>query len=672
MAKKEKQPTKEDNLKATIEHINKAYGKGTVMKLGDSPIQNISVIPTGSIKLDKALGIGGYPRGRIVEIFGGESIGKSSFTLHAISNSQKSGDNVALIDIEHAFDVEYAKKLGVDTDNLFLSQPDNGEAALEVADHLIRSGSVGIVVIDSVAALTPKAELEGEMGDSVTYDTPVYIRNKNNKNVKIIPIKDLYKGGKLFDGKRYSNKYKKTKGLEILTHSGWSDLKAVFFKENRFNKSIYITSTINGFVKTTPDHSLYSNKREISPTELKKSDILDTTDSPKNNQSFGFINYDVGFLIGAWCGDGHIYCSEGVVKNNRFQYTTTDKSLCDKIFDILSYKIGISVYVKEKTFDGNRQKQYFIDTESSSLVKYLLDESYSSISKLKIVPEFVLNGADDVINGFLEGFYESDGNHHSKHYYRAYYNNSLPLLAGVQYLYELSGHKTRINFSKNRANQLSLIIDPAISELREQGTIKRIFESNIHENYIYDIETESGTFVTALGNVVLHNSKMGLHARLMSQAMRKMAANINNTNTCCIFVNQTRTNIGQMWGSPIVTTGGNALKFYSSVRLDLKRLGQVKHGEEVIGHTVRVNVVKNKLAPPFKKVDFDIIYGEGISRSSEILNLAVEQGIVKQSGSWFYYGDTKLGQGAENVRQLLKDNPDLMDEIEKKVRENLK
>jgi recombination protein RecA len=326
---KKKQTT--DPLNDAISRLNDTYGKGTVMQLGDVPIQDVPSISTGSIRLDMALGIGGYPRGRVVEAFGIESVGKSSFALHAIANVQKKGEKAVMVDAEHALDREYAKKLDVDVDKLILSQPDNGEQALEVTDHLIRSGGVGIVVVDSVAALTPKTELEGEMGES----------------------------------------------------------------------------------------------------------------------------------------------------------------------------------------------------------------------------------------------------------------------------------------------------------------------------------------------------KMGVQARLMSQAMRKLTTNVHKTNTTLMFINQLRDKIGVMFGSPSVTTGGNALKYYSSVRVEIKRIGQVKAGEEVIGHTVRANVVKNKLAPPFKKAEFDIIYGEGISRSSEIIDLGVETGVVEKSGSWFSYGDTKLGQGKEKTRSLLNDNPDLMDEIEKKIKTKL-
>ena len=318
-------------LQATIDKIEKDYGKGTIMKLGEQPKWDISVIPSGSIALDHALGIGGYPRGRIIEIYGPESSGKTTLAIHAIAQAQKGGGIAAIIDAEHAFDRSYAKNLGVDLDTLLISQPDNGEQALEIADNLIRSGAIDIIVIDSVAALTPKAEIEGEMGDS----------------------------------------------------------------------------------------------------------------------------------------------------------------------------------------------------------------------------------------------------------------------------------------------------------------------------------------------------KMGLQARLMSQALRKLTANISKTNTCCIFINQLRDKIGVMFGNPETTTGGNALKFYASVRLDVRRTTQLKDGDEALGNRTKVKVVKNKMAPPFKKAEFDIVYGEGISHSAEIADLAVEFDIIHKSGSWFSYNGEKLAQGAAAVKQLLKDNVELCDEIEAKVREAL-
>ena len=318
-------------LQATLDKIEKDFGKGTIMKLGDQPKWDVSVVPSGSIALDCALGIGGYPKGRVIEIYGPESSGKTTLAIHAIAEAQKTGGIAAIIDAEHAFDRTYAKKLGVNVDTLLISQPDNGEQALEIADSLIRSGAIDIIVIDSVAALTPKAEIEGEMGDA----------------------------------------------------------------------------------------------------------------------------------------------------------------------------------------------------------------------------------------------------------------------------------------------------------------------------------------------------KMGLQARLMSQALRKLTANISKTNTCCIFINQLREKIGVMFGNPETTTGGNALKFYATVRLDVRRTTQLKDGEDATGNRTRVKVVKNKMAPPFKKAEFDILYGEGISKVGEILDLGVEYDIIKKSGSWFSYGDSKIGQGRESVRQLLLDNPEFAEEVEAKVREAL-
>ncbi len=331
MAAKDVNPEKLKALQLTMEKLDKAYGKGAVMKLGDSPVEKVEVIPTGSITLDIALGINGYPKGRVVEIYGPESSGKTTLAIHAIAEVQKMGGIAAFIDAEHAFDQFYAQKLGVDINNLLISQPDNGEQALEIADNLIRSGAVDLVVIDSVAALTPKAEIEGEMGDS----------------------------------------------------------------------------------------------------------------------------------------------------------------------------------------------------------------------------------------------------------------------------------------------------------------------------------------------------QMGLQARLMSKALRKLTGSINKAGCCCIFINQLRDKIGVMFGNPETTTGGNALKFYSSIRIDIRRASQIKEGEEVVGNRVKVKVVKNKVAPPFRKAEFDIMYGEGISKVGEIIDLGVDLSIIKKSGSWFSYGETRLGQGRDSVKQIIKDNPELFDELEAKIKEAL-
>ncbi|MEC8802813.1 MAG: recombinase RecA [Flavobacteriales bacterium] len=319
-------------LQLTMDRLDKTYGKGTVMKLGDEVVEKIDAIPSGSLNLDLALGIGGYPKGRIVEIYGPESSGKTTLAIHAIAECQKQGGICAIVDAEHAFDKFYAENLGVDTENLLISQPDNGEQALEIADNLIRSGAIDLLVIDSVAALTPRAEIEGEMSDS----------------------------------------------------------------------------------------------------------------------------------------------------------------------------------------------------------------------------------------------------------------------------------------------------------------------------------------------------SVGLQARLMSKALRKLTGTISKTGCCCIFINQLREKIGVMFGNPETTTGGNALKFYSSVRLDIRRSTQIKDGDAVQGNRTKVKVVKNKVAPPFRRAEFDIMYGAGVSKTGEVIDLGVDQGIIKKSGSWFSYGDTKLGQGRDAVKTLLADNPELMEELENKIKEAIR
>jgi len=325
---------KEEKLKAlkvTLDRLDKSFGKGSVMRLGDEPTEKIEVIKTGSISLNRALGVGGFPKGRVIEVYGPESSGKTTLAIHAIAEAQKAGGIAAIIDAEHAFDQFYAQNLGVDIENLLISQPDNGEQALEIADNLIRSGAIDIIVIDSVAALTPKAEIEGEMGDN----------------------------------------------------------------------------------------------------------------------------------------------------------------------------------------------------------------------------------------------------------------------------------------------------------------------------------------------------QMGLQARLMSKALRKLTGTISKANTCCIFINQLREKIGVMFGNPETTTGGNALKFYSSVRIDIRRSSAIKNADKVLGNRTRVKIVKNKVAPPFQQAEFDIMYGEGISKTGEIIDLGVEMNIINKSGSWYSYGDTKLGQGRDSVKEILGDNPELFEELEQKITEEL-
>ena len=482
-------------LQAAMAKIEKDFGKGSIMKLGDEHIENIEVIPTGSIALDNALGVGGYPKGRIIEIYGPESSGKTTLAIHAIAEAQKAGGIAAFIDAEHAFDRFYAEKLGVDVDNLWISQPDNGEQALQIADQLISSAAVDIVVVDSVAALTPKKEIEGDMGDNVV-------------------------------------------GLQARLMS------------QALRK---LTSTIS-----------------------------------KTNTTCIFINQ-------------------------------------------LREKIGIMFGNPETTTGGNALKFYAsvrLDIRKASAIKDG-DDVVGNLVRVKVVK-------NKVAPPFRKAEFEiTFGEGISK------IGEIVDL--GVEHnIIQKSGSWFSYNGSKLGQGR-----DAAKALLKDNPELAEEIEGDMGDNVV------------------------GLQARLMSQALRKLTSTISKTNTTCIFINQLREKIGVMFGNPETTTGGNALKFYASVRLDIRKATAIKDGEDVVGNLVRVKVVKNKVAPPFRKAEFDIMFGEGISRAGEVFGLAVANGIIDKSGSWYSYGGSKLGQGADACKALLKDNPELLDELEAKVREAL-
>ena len=652
------------------DNINKRFGKGTFFKPKDSPIDGIDKLSTGSIKIDKALG-GGMPFGRIVEIYGPSASGKTSLTLQIMAQAQKLGHPVAFIDAEHALDLEYAARLGVDADNVYISQPDCGEDALEIVDAIVKDGQIKVIVVDSVAALVPKKELEGEMGDSVTFDTPIYVRDKKTKLLEIVPIASLYGGSKKFNGKRYVNRYLKTKSLEVLTHEGWRNLEAVFYKRNKKEKEIILTQTRNGYVKTTPDHCLFVDGKECTAGELKIGTKLDIVDSPITNDK-DYYGEDIAFLLGAWMGDGAL-CNLGKDNINKYyQYSTIYESLAKRIKTMLENSFEVTATIKKTKGVGDRADLYVVRTTSDSILQKFLKGVYCEKTGLRKVPKWILNAHRNVKEFFIEGFFQADGSHHSAIKTRKYYNNGLSVVAGVQYLLKNIGKDSYVTFSEKRYEQLTL----SETEIqKDENGVRRIINTKHVPEFIYDICTEAGTFVTALGNIVLHNSSMGLHARLMSQACRKITGSIGKANCLVIMINQVRSKIGVVYGNPEVTTGGNALKFYSSQRLEVRRKADAtlkdKNGD-LLGHIFKVKVAKNKIAPPFRTAECTLIYGEGVSRKEEIVDYAVELGILDKTGAWYAYEGAKIAQGKANLRQFLEDNPEVLTELEVKVKEKLK
>ena len=646
-----------------------------VQLISRDSIQKIKAISTGSLGLDMAIGIGGFPEGRIVEIFGPESSGKSTICLQAVASCQAAGGVASYIDAEHAFDPTYAVNLGVKLEDMLLAQPSNGEEGLSICEVLVENGKPGdLVVVDSVAALTPKAEIEGEMGDSVPGDTPVVVR-RYNKFVDIVSIASLYGGDYKFIGKRYTKRYKKLKHVEVLTANGWKNATCIVLKHNVAYKPVIVTNSLNGLAITTKDHSLFVNGQEKSPAELKLGDHLDVRTPVLGALKLKSPNYDIAWIIGYFCAEG----SKHEKTANVFSFYDTTKSHVDQCEqrireNFLAYtRCDVTKHDKVSS-DGSRRVDIFdLYVSGDETLSSFLNSCIDRKTGLKRVPSCILNGGYETKRGFLDGYKTGDGIVKRDLY--SFSTSSFLMLAGVTYIFQELGFKFHIN-SNYRAYK-----DEKRKNTNPEFSITQVKENAKHEceitkfielpppEHLYDIETEDGTFVGGAGGIVHHNSHMGLQARMMGQALRKIVAYSHNNGVTVLFVNQLRQKIGVMFGNPEVTSGGNALKFYASVRLDIRRISQNKVGEEVVSNRTRVKVIKNKVAPPFKQVEFDIRFGTGVDYRSEMIELGVQHKIIEQSGSWYSFNGDKIANGKEATIQALAANPDLDQIIYKTVRE---
>lgn len=649
--------------------VEKRFGERAIQRLGDSSSLRVDVISTQSLGIDIATGVGGIPRGRITEIYGPESSGKTLFCLHVIAEAQRQGGTCVLVDAENAFDADHARSIGVDVDNLHVSQPESGEAALEIAQTMIASGAVDVLVVDSAAALVSRAEIEGEMGDSVTGDTPVFI--KQNGILDIVPIEDLCGGKKTLSENRYQSVYRKTKGkevdrIQVLTHEGWKNLNAVIYKKNRHNKPIVVTQTHNGMAKTTPDHSLFIGGKEVKPSELSLGSLLDIFAPEVENERTPLVE-NVAWLLG-------LFCAEGSLHGRTLHISATDMCIIEKAKAIAEENLSLKTKVETRIYSGGGQQKdlYILRCSIRKDVYALFSQCYSKKSKYKKIPNLILNANQSIKRAFLGGFNEGDG-YKNGNYPHELFTTSFPLASGLHYLgYCLgcSSHVTsQIGENSNTVGISITMKDNPINQY-ENGMVKEI-QTIASPEFLYDIETEAGTFVGGIGFIVHHNSHVGLQARLMSQAMRKLSSPIKATNTAVIFTNQLREKVGVMFGSPETTPGGRALKFYASLRLDIRRVETLKQGDEVLGIKSRVKVTKNKVAAPFREAEVDIMfspeYKRGFSLSGEVIDFGVKDELIRKSGAFYSYGETRLGQGRENAKKFLEQNPDIMEQIRQEI-----
>jgi recombination protein RecA len=686
---------REKALEAALLQIERQFGKGTVMRLGEEARVPVEVIPTGSIALDVALGIGGLPRGRIVEIYGPESSGKTSLALHAVANAQKAGGIAAFIDAEHALDPDYAQKLGVDTEALLVSQPDTGEQALEIADMLIRSGAIDVVVIDSVAALVPKAEIEGEMGDShvglqarlmsqalrkitgalsQTKTTAIFINQLREKVGVMFGCMHYSTRVTLADGtqEKIGKIVSRRMDVEVLSYDAKTDRmvprRIVNWFDNgnaeRFLQFSVAKSGKNGVAQfaATENHLISTPGGWREAGELLPGDRVLVAEK----QSLG--DQQIQVVLGSLMGGGNLSPNRRGRPGTRFRMGHGAQQA-----EYLDWKASLLGNIQHSR-RVNARGAVFADFAPLPELAELYDTVYFGDGKKHITWEYLKSLTplalaiwymDD--GGFAvrsEGVQEraAGGAGRIEICVEAMSPGSRDRL--VQYLRDT--HKLDVELGSRGARRASVLqFSTAASE-----KFQRLVAPYVHPSMEYKLPPRfrgqfavEPQFAPATQRLVPARI-LDIHIKPRTRSMKRFDIEVEGSHSYLVD--------GVMvHNSPETTTGGKALKFYASVRLDVRRIETLKDGTEAVGNRTRVKVVKNKVSPPFKVAEFDILYGVGISREGGLIDLGVEQGIVRKAGAWYTYEGDQLGQGKENARNFLRDNPDLADEIEKKIKEKL-
>jgi recombination protein RecA len=677
-------------LAAALSQIEKQFGKGSVMRMGDAgAMQNIEVVSSGSLGLDVALGIGGLPRGRVVEIYGPESSGKTTLTLHAVAEVQKAGGTAAFVDAEHALDPSYAEKLGVNMDELLVSQPDTGEQALEITDMLVRSGAVDLVVVDSVAALTPKAEIEGEMGDShvglqarlMSQALRKLTANIKRSNAIVIFINQIrMKIGVMFGCFDYNARVVLADGsTEKIGKIVNQRLPVQVQSMDPQTGAIVPRPVVNWFRNGETDHWLYleveagggSGRRKLTCTENhliftpageRPAGELAVGDEVMVATKHYLLSEDQNQLIlGGVLGDGSLrYASEHNVAF-RVGHAERQREYCAWKQDMLA------PFAHAIVPTGNG---IGFDTIPMGQLAGLHGAAYGAQGRQ--VSDGMLQAIDARAvavwygdDGTFSGSFERWG--HGKAEIGCV---SLPMPDKERLADRLAelgmGRPTvgerKLTFSGERTRALHEQIAPYLHPS---------LDYKLHPDFRGRFQWQPDH-----SDAHLNGHRLAMRTQLRAVPMRITRKELRQAEPR----HRTRFDIEvegnhsylvdhvAVHNSPETTTGGNALKFYASVRLDIRRTGAIKKGDEVIGNETKVKVVKNKVAPPFRQANFDILYGEGISRHGEIIDLGVAQGVVDKSGAWYSYNGNRIGQGKDNVRVFLKENPDLADEIEAKIR----
>jgi recombination protein RecA len=682
-------------LDAVLAQIDKTHGKGAVMRLGDDIRPPIAVIPTGSIALDVALGIGGLPRGRVVEIYGPESSGKTTVALHAVASAQKAGGIAAFIDAEHALDPEYAKALGVDTDALLVSQPDTGEQALEIADMLIRSGALDIIVIDSVAALVPRAEIEGEMGDShvglqarlMSQALRKITGALSNTGTTAIFINQLReKIGVMFGCFSYSTRVTLADGtqekigkivnqklpVEVRTYDSVTDRIV-----NRPVTNWFDNGNAERFLQFTVAKSGGNGRSQFAATEnhlvrtpggWREAGELIAGDRLMTQETARLSDQQWQMVLGGLMGDAHLAPNTRDRSGVRFRlghgaaqsdYLDWKVSMMGNIGHSRTVRPTGAVHVDFAPLPelGElRDVVYFGDGKKHVTADYL-----KALTPLALAVWFMDDGSFAVRSTGAQQR-TAGGSGRVEFGVEAMSPGSRDRL--VDYLRDEHGvdcswkprgaaQKAVLQLTTAGSTRFQEIVAPYVHPSMDYKLLPRLRGA-------FDVKPE---FVEPR-QVLVPNRVLEVQVKPPTRSMRKFDIEVDGTHN--YFVDGV-----MVHNSPETTTGGKALKFYASVRLDVRRIETLKDGTDAVGNRTRVKVVKNKVSPPFKQAEFDILYGQGISREGGLIDMGVEQGFVRKSGAWYTYEGDQLGQGKENARQFLKDNPDLADEVERKIKSKL-
>jgi recombination protein RecA len=674
-------PDREKALELALAQIDKNFGKGSVMRLGDEVRQPISVIPTGSIALDVALGIGGLPRGRVVEIYGPESSGKTTVALHAVANAQAAGGIAAFIDAEHALDPDYAKKLGVDTDSLLVSQPDTGEQALEIADMLIRSGALDVLVIDSVAALVPRAEIEGEMGDShvglqarlMSQALRKITGALSNSGTTAIFINQLReKIGVMFGCFNYSTRVQLADGttekigkivnnkmdVEVLSYDPDTDRIVPRKVVNWFNNGPaeqFLQFTVeksggNGKSQfaATPNHLIRAPGGWTKAGDLIAGDrVLAVEPHRLSDQQFQVV-------LGSLMGDGNLSPNRRDRNGVRFRLGHGAKQV-----EYLEWKTTLMGNIKHSVSENAKSARFVDFTPLPELAelqravylgdgkKFLSEEYLKALTPLALAIWYMDDGRTA---GGIEVCVEamSEGS-------RVRLRDYLRDTHGLDVRLRLSGAagKAVLVFSTAATAKFQELVAPYMAPSMQYKLLPRFRgQSSVTPQFV---EPKQRLVPARI---------LDVHVKPHTRSMNRFDIEVEGNHN--YFVDGV-----MVHNSPETTTGGKALKFYASIRLDVRRIETLKDGTDAVGNRTRVKVVKNKVSPPFKQAEFDILYGKGISKEGSLIDMGVEQGFIRKSGSWFTYEGEQLGQGKENARTFLLENVDVANEIEKKIKEKL-